>query len=276
LGHHFSAIFSLEKEKNDMLEIKNLAVAYDNKKVLQEINFSVETGQRLAIIGPNGSGKTTLLKGILGLIEHQGQIKFNNRSLSSFKRIERAEKVALLSQNPTLYFSYTVYETLMLGLYTQLRKRFMAVAGREDKERVLQVMKELNLYEIRKRQLSTLSGGQLQRVFFARTLLQNPDIILLDEPNNHLDIYYQLEMLRYLDKYLDQEKTVIAVFHDINLALAFSENILVLKEGKVLSHGKAEELLTRDFLIQLYQTDVLDYMLKKHTFWQKIEEKKKS
>ena len=259
-----------------MLEIKNLAVAYDNKKVLQEINFSVETGQRLAIIGPNGSGKTTLLKGILGLIEHQGQIKFNNRSLSSFKRIERAEKVALLSQNPTLYFSYTVYETLMLGLYTQLRKRFMAVAGREDKERVLQVMKELNLYEIRKRQLSTLSGGQLQRVFFASTLLQNPDIILLDEPNNHLDIYYQLEMLRYLDKYLDQEKTVIAVFHDINLALAFSENILVLKEGKVLSHGKAEELLTRDFLIQLYQTDVLDYMLKKHTFWQKIEEKKKS
>ena len=152
----------------------------------------------------------------------------------------------------------------------------MAVAGREDKERVLQVMKELNLYEIRKRQLSTLSGGQLQRVFFARTLLQNPDIILLDEPNNHLDIYYQLEMLRYLDKYLDQEKTVIAVFHDINLALSFSENILVLKEGKVLSHGKAEEILTRDFLIQLYQTDVLDYMLKKHTFWQKIEEKKKS
>jgi iron complex transport system ATP-binding protein len=276
LGHHFSAIFSLEKEKNDLLEIKNLAVAYDNKKVLQEINFSVETGQRLAIIGPNGSGKTTLLKSILGLIEHQGQIKFNNRSLSSFKRLERAEKVALLSQNPTLYFSYTVYETLMLGLYTQLRKRFMAVAGREDKERVLQVMKELNLYEIRKRQLSTLSGGQLQRVFFARTLLQNPDIILLDEPNNHLDIYYQLEMLRYLDKYLDQEKTVIAVFHDINLALSFSENILVLKEGKVLSHGKAEEILTRDFLIQLYQTDVLDYMLKKHTFWQKIEEKKKS
>ncbi|HAP15688.1 MAG TPA: ABC transporter ATP-binding protein [Lactococcus sp.] len=255
-----------------MLEVRKLSVTYPGQQVLTDINLSVGTGQRLAILGPNGSGKSTLLKSLSGLVEYRGEIKLSNRSLRDFKRIELAEKVALLSQNTSMYFSYSVYETLMMGLYTQLRKSFMAVARAKDKARVLQVMEALDLENIRDQELSKLSGGQLQRVFFARTLLQNPKIILLDEPNNHLDIHYQLEMLRYIEEYFDQGKTVIAVFHDIDLALSFSENILILKEGKILSQGKAKEILSREFLKQVYQTDVLDYMLQKHKFWKGLEE----
>ena len=161
-----------------MLEVRKLSVTYPGQQVLTDINLSVGTGQRLAILGPNGSGKSTLLKSLSGLVEYRGEIKLSNRSLRDFKRIELAEKVALLSQNTSMYFSYSVYETLMMGLYTQLRKSFMSVARAKDKARVLQVMEALDLENIRDQELSKLSGGQLQRVFFARTLLQNPEIIL--------------------------------------------------------------------------------------------------
>ena len=256
-----------------MLKVENLKVEYSGKEILSDINFSIGAGERLAILGPNGSGKSTLLKSLAGLLKYQGKIEINKQSLSTIKRIELAEKVALLSQNTSVYFSYSVYETLMMGLYTQLRKRFMAVASAQDKARVAQVMMELDLDKIKDQQLSTLSGGQLQRVFFARTLLQNPQIVLLDEPNNHLDIYYQLEMLRNIDKYFVQNQIIIAVFHDINLALSFSENILVLHEGRILKQGKAKNVLSRSFLEQLYQTDVVDYMLEKNKFWQEMDKK---
>ena len=108
---------------------------------------------------------------------------------------------------------------------------------------------------------------------FCPDLITEPQIVLLDEPNNHLDIYYQLEMLRNIDKYFTQNQIIIAVFHDINLALSFSENILVLQEGKILKQGKANAVLSRSFLEQVYQADVLDYMLEKHKFWQEIDKK---
>lgn len=271
--HRSFVTFSLEKDKYEMLKVENLKVEYSGKEILSDINFSIRAGERLAILGPNGSGKSTLLKSLAGLLKYQGKIEINKQSLSTLKRIELAEKVALLSQNTSVYFSYSVYETLMMGLYTQLRKRFMAVASAQDKARVVQVMMELDLDKIKDQQLSTLSGGQLQRVFFARTLLQNPQIVLLDEPNNHLDIYYQLEMLRNIDKYFAQNQIIIAVFHDINLALSFSENILVLHEGRTLKQGKAKNVLSRSFLEQLYQTDVVDYMLEKNKFWQEMDKK---
>ncbi len=271
--HRSFVTFSLEKDKYEMLKVENLKVEYSGKEILSDINFSIGAGERLAILGPNGSGKSTLLKSLAGLLKYQGKIEINKQSLSTIKRIELAEKVALLSQNTSVYFSYSVYETLMMGLYTQLRKRFMAVARAQDKARLAQVMTELDLDKIKDQQLSTLSGGQLQRVFFARTLLQNPQIVLLDEPNNHLDIYYQLEMLRNIDKYFAQNQIIIAVFHDINLALSFSENILVLHEGRILKQGKAKNVLSRSFLEQLYQTDVVDYMLEKNKFWQEMDKK---
>jgi iron complex transport system ATP-binding protein len=271
--HRSFVTFSLEKDKYEMLKVENLKVEYSGKEILSDINFSIKAGERLAILGPNGSGKSTLLKSLAGLLKYQGKIELNKQSLTTLKRIELAEKVALLSQNTSVYFSYSVYETLMMGLYTQLRKRFMAVARAQDKARVAQVMTELDLDKIKDQQLSTLSGGQLQRVFFARTLLQNPQIVLLDEPNNHLDIYYQLEMLRNIDKYFAQNQIIIAVFHDINLALSFSENILVLHEGRILKQGKAKNVLSRSFLEQLYQTDVVDYMLEKNKFWQEMDKK---
>lgn len=270
---HFSAIFSLEKDKYEMLKVENMKVEYSGKEILSDINFSVKAGERLAILGPNGSGKSTLLKSLAGLLKYQGKIELNEQSLTTLKRIELAEKVALLSQNPAVYFSYSVYETLMMGLYTQLRKRFMAVASAQDKARVAEVIAAFDLDTIKDQQLSTLSGGQLQRVFLARALLQNPQIVLLDEPNNHLDIYYQLEMLRNIDEYFAQNQIIIAVFHDINLALSFSENVLVLHEGKIVKQGKANEVLSRSFLEQVYQTDVLAYMLEKHKFWHKMDKK---
>ncbi len=257
-----------------MLKVENMKVEYSGKEILSDINFSVKAGERLAILGPNGSGKSTLLKSLSGLLKYQGKIELNEQSLTTLKRIELAEKVALLSQNPAVYFSYSVYETLMMGLYTQLRKRFMAVASAQDKARVAEVIAAFDLDTIKDQQLSTLSGGQLQRVFLARTLLQNPQIVLLDEPNNHLDIYYQLEMLRNIDEYFAQNQIIIAVFHDINLALSFSENVLVLHEGKIVKQGKANEVLSRSLLEQVYQTDVLAYMLEKHKFWHEMDRKR--
>lgn len=255
-----------------MLKVENLKVEYSGKEILSDINFSVKAGERLAILGPNGSGKSTLLKSLAGLLKYEGKIEFNEQSLTTLKRIELAEKVALLSQNPAVYFSYSVYETLMMGLYTQLRKRFMAVARAQDKARVAQVMVALDLDKIKDQQLSTLSGGQLQRVFFARTLLQNPQIVLLDEPNNHLDIRYQQELIQQLNEWSAQEgKTLIGVFHDIRLALTLSEKIVFMKQGKVAAQGDFQTLASKEFLQTIFETDIVSYFQKQHKVWETIQ-----
>jgi iron complex transport system ATP-binding protein len=171
-----------------MLTLKNVSAGYNGYDVISNINLSVGESENLCILGPNGCGKTTLIKTIAGIIPHKGIIKIDNLDLSSMKRTDVAKKIAVMSQISTIYFSYTVYETVLLGRYLHMKGRAFKEPSDKDKEYADKCLKAVDLLSLKNKQISTLSGGQLQRVYLARTLAQEPSIILLDEPTNHLDL----------------------------------------------------------------------------------------
>jgi len=254
-------------EVTNALEFENVSVSYGSHRVLKDISFAVPSGSKLALLGPNGCGKTTLLKCIVGLLDYSGQIRWRGRELRTYRRVELAREIALLSQTPTIYFSYTVYDTVAMGLYAQTQGRLFASPTSDQHAAVDAALAMTGLTDLKDQPIDQLSGGQSQRVFLARTIVQNPQVLLLDEPHNHLDIRYQLDLLRYLDEWLDPNRIIIGVFHDLNLALHFTTNVLVLSDGQIAALGDAREVLTGPFLQQVFATDIAGYLADSGQFW---------
>ncbi|NLY36192.1 MAG: ABC transporter ATP-binding protein, partial [Tissierellia bacterium] len=204
-----------------------------------------------------------------GIIHHRGEIELSDKSIKSMKRKEIAGKIALMRQINHVHFPYTVYETVMMGRYRFLRQNLFGKPTQEDMRVVEETMESTNLMELKNKHLNTLSGGQLQRVYLAHTLVQEPELILLDEPTNHMDIKYQIDVVTYLKKWAVKENhAVVGVFHDINLAMELTENLLFMKDGKIHGMGKANELITSDFLMKIYDMDIVSYMTKSLSRWQ--------
>ncbi len=253
-----------------MLELKKVSAGYDGIDVLKDISLTLEHGKNLCIIGPNGCGKTTLIKAIAGLIPAKGKILIDDKDLSKMKRHEIASKIAVMSQFSTIFFSYSVYETVLLGRYLHMKGVFKGPSS-YDKSCVEKCLKAVGLYKLKDKQINTLSGGQLQRVYLARTLAQEPNIILLDEPTNHLDLRYQAELIDYLKEWSKEEgHSIVGVLHDINLAMRLADNILVLEDGYVKSYGSANNAITNEILNSVYGMDVVGFMLDSLKKWESI------
>lgn len=251
-----------------MLEIKNLYCGYDEIDIIKNINLKVENGENLCIVGPNGCGKSTLLKSIANIIDYKGSIKIDNKEVSCFDRKHLATKVALMSQISQIYFPYTIYETVALGRYAYSKSVFSGLRSK-DKEIVLDSIDKVGLYDIKDKMISELSGGQLQRVFLARTFAQNPDIILLDEPTNHLDLKHQIELLEHLVNWArDNKKIVIGVLHDLNLVQYFGDKAIMLNGGQVVSYGNPKEVLESEKLKNVYGIDIKKFMVEVLEKWQ--------
>lgn len=254
-----------------MLRLVNVSAGYNGTNVLHEISFSLEKGESLSIIGPNSCGKTTLLRVIAGILEFEGEIMVKDFSLKSMKRKEIASHIAMMKQLPSISFPYSVEETVMMGRYRFVRDRFFAKPEKKDHEIVEKIMEDLNLLEIRKKSLDQLSGGQIQRVFLAHTFAQEPQIILLDEPTNHMDMRYQIEMVEHIRNWASQDDHLaIGVFHDLNLAVELTDNLLFMKDGRLHGMGKAEELISSGFLKEIYGLDVVEFMVKSYRRWLKL------
>lgn len=251
-----------------MLILKNVYTGYNNKNIIKDISFSLNLGENLAIIGPNGCGKTTLMRAIAGLITHSGDILLNNVQISKLKPRQIAKNIALLSQVSNIYFAYTIYETVLMGRYIHLKDKFLSKPSQKDKDIVKTYLKMLELWHIKDQHINKISTGQLQRVYLARTLAQEPSLILLDEPANHLDLKHQVQLISHLKKWSNtKNKSVIGVFHDINLAHSLTQNIIIMNNGKVLAKGTAKEVLTNENLQQVYGMDVKKYMKETLNFW---------
>ena len=172
-----------------MLEVKNVRCGYDNNEIIKGVSFNVEPGSNLCIVGPNGCGKSTLLKSIANLLNYKGSILLNGKEISKFNRKDLAKNIALMSQASSIYFPYTVYETVSLGRYAHLKGVFSRMS-KSDEEIIIKSIENVGLLDLKDKLISELSGGQLQRVYLARAFAQDPNVILLDEPTNHLDIKY--------------------------------------------------------------------------------------
>jgi len=250
-----------------MLEVRNLSAGYGGADVIRNINFKAGRGESLCILGPNGSGKSTLLKSIARIIDYRGCVLMSGEDTCAMTRKELAKKTALLSQSAQVFFPYTVYETVSMGRYAY-SQGFLKNLSAEDRAVIENILKKLDIWDNKDRMIDELSGGELQRVFLARTLAQSPDLILLDEPSNHLDLKHQIELLKYLKAWVkESDKTLISVFHDLNLARLFGDTAVVLNNGTLAANGKIEEVLNSGILSEVYGIDIRGFMQESLEKW---------
>jgi iron complex transport system ATP-binding protein len=250
-----------------MLEVKDLSAGYNGVDVIRSINFKAEIGESLCILGPNGSGKSTLLKSIARIIDYRGLVLMNSEDICAVSRKELAKKIALLSQSAQVFFPYTVYETVSMGRYAY-SQGFLKNLSAEDRAVIEDILKKLDIWDSKDCMIDELSGGTLQRVFLARTLAQSPDLILLDEPSNHLDLKHQIELLKFLRAWVkENNKTLISVFHDLNLARLFGDTAVILNNGMLAASGKIEEVLNSGILSEVYGIDIRGFMQESLEKW---------
>jgi iron complex transport system ATP-binding protein len=250
-----------------MLEVKDLSAGYNGADVIRNISFRAEKGESLCILGPNGSGKSTLLKSIACIIDYRGLVLMNGENICAVSRKELAKKIALLSQSAQVFFPYTVYETVSMGRYVYSQGVLKNLSAK-DRTVIEDILKKLDIWDSKDCMIDELSGGTLQRVFLARTLAQSPDLILLDEPSNHLDLKHQIELLKFLRAWVkENNKTLISVFHDLNLARLFGDTAVVLNEGTAAACGKIEDVLNSGILSEVYGIDIRGFMQESLEKW---------
>ncbi len=242
------------------LQIKNLKFAYKKKQtVLQNISFDVAQGEVLGILGINGTGKTTLLKCLNNILKpDEGSINFAGKDILHLPQKEIAKFIAYVPQYANNLSPVTVIDFVMQGRIPYAGFTF----SKEDKKLVLDILKKFALESYAFRQVNELSGGERQRVLIARAMVQNPKIIILDEPTSSLDLHNQLFILAIICK-MAQEKNlaVIMTIHDLNLASMFCDKLLMLKNGLVFASGKAETVLTEANIKAVYNVQTVISMV---------------
>ena len=232
-----------------MIKTKHVTYGVRDRSILKGIDFQAERGEFVGIIGPNGSGKSTFLKHLYKVLRPQtGEIWLAGEDLTAMKNREMAQRLAVVVQEHEGGFDFTVEEVVLMG--RRARQRLLEADSGADRILVDRVLAQTRLTDLRDRSFSTLSGGERQRTLIARALAQQTEVLLLDEPTNHLDIKYQLQLLELM-KGLDC--TVVAALHDLNLAAMYCSRLYALKDGRVVGMGTPEELLTPDFLREVYE-----------------------
>ncbi|MDY6345397.1 MAG: ABC transporter ATP-binding protein [Succiniclasticum sp.] len=235
-----------------MIEVENLSVVLNHKRIVHDISFTAEKGKITAIIGPNGCGKSTTLKAICRIHPiAAGSVRVLGRDVRDYGYREFARQLAILPQSPQAPADLTVRDLVAMGRFPY--RRFFGKATAEDREFIDWALRETNLEAYQHRVLSTLSGGERQRAWIAMALAQNPKILLLDEPTTYLDISHQLEVLQLLYR-LNEELglTVVLVLHDLNQAMQFAHRVVVLQQGAFVTSGSPREIITVDLLRRVF------------------------
>lgn len=249
-----------------MINIKHLNYAYHDKAVLRDINFNFEKGQFYGIIGPNGSGKTTLLKLIAKIIKTtHNTILISGQDILSLREKKRAREMAIVPQIFNIDHAFTVEEVVSMGRYPYM-EGFSGLT-KEDYSMINEALDQTNLQEYRMREVNTLSGGELQRVILARAMVQETKVLLLDEPLSHLDIHHQLEILQLTKGLCEKEnKTILCVIHDLNLAMKYCDQVILLREGSIFAAGKTTDVLNEENINHVYGIEVTICQLNGHSF----------
>lgn len=235
-----------------MVKVCNLSFAYHERLILKDISLSLKAGEFLGFLGPNGSGKSTFLKNLLGFLKPaQGRILFAG-SDTVLTRAFRSKRLAFVPQHSRLSASLSVRDLMLMGRLPHIRDRWTGY-GKEDKQKVEDMLKTLGITGMAERDVMSLSGGEMQKVIIGRCLVQEGDILLLDEPTSGLDLNHTIEIMELMRKKADEEgKTIVAVLHDLNLASQYCDRIVLLKDGCLRYQGNPREILTEDVVEEIY------------------------
>ena len=238
-----------------MLSVSNVSYRYQNDFVLNEVSFVLEKGDYCAIIGPNGSGKTTLLNLISGALKKQeGDIYISGENINNYDVRELAKRISVVPQRSEPVYHFSVFEMVMFGRHSyQTRWNY---SNPEDEEIVIDALKKTNLFSLKDRMTSQLSGGEFQRTLIARAIAQQAPLMLLDEPLANLDIPHQFEILEILAELNStKQTTILMVIHDLALAVQAIPKSLLLKKGKLSYIGETQNICRQNLIFELFDLD---------------------
>ena len=231
---------------NPVIKCENVSVVRGESTILQDVSLHASQGELIAILGPNGAGKSTLLGVLAGdLIPNSGTVNFGGDQISSLTKRELALRRAVLPQQVTVSFPFSVEEVVEMG-------RGPKQTG-TDQDLIEMAMKRVDVLEMRSRLYRSLSIGEQARVSMARILAQDTPLLLLDEPTAVLDIGQQEKLMRIVRSLVDDGRTVIAVFHDLNVAMSFADRVVLLQKGKQVATGAPRETMTAETLSNIYE-----------------------
>ncbi|WP_257220914.1 ABC transporter ATP-binding protein [Pseudoalteromonas ruthenica] len=231
-----------------LLQVQNLSHQLGEHRVLERLSFSLEQGEFVGLLGPNGAGKSSLLRCIYRYYRTSAEtIALNGECLQALPQRTLAQNVAVVLQQPESDMSLTVYEVVTLGLLPQ--GGMWRALTQEQKQRVHQALVDVGLCNLQHKPLAQLSGGEQQRAHIARALVQQPQLLIMDEPTSHLDIKYQIELMELVRSL---KLTVLASFHDLNLACALCDRLLILKHGQLVADGTPKKVVTEQLLSDVF------------------------
>ena len=236
-----------------IIRIEDLSWSYhEDRQILSDIAASIGKNTFTTILGPNGSGKTTLLKQILRILPVEKKTIFlADKDITSLDRQELSKVIGMVPQNERNPYQFTVEDMIRLGRYTH--RRADSADGEAGEQVIRDVMDLTSITHLKDHLITELSGGEYQRVIISRALAQEPNILALDEPTTYLDPRHQLDILKLLNELIRTENlTVVCILHDLNSALSFSDQVILLHDGKVFGHGTPEEMLTTENLKEVY------------------------
>lgn len=233
-----------------MFKINDVNKNYGLQKVLSQINLEIPQNKLTCIIGPNGAGKSTLLNAISRLIKvDTGDILINSKNLKEWDKKELSKTLSIMKQLNNINVRLTIADLVAFGRYPYSEDRLT----KEDYKKIDEALEYTGLMEIKDKYVDELSGGQKQRTYIAMTLAQDTEYILLDEPLNNLDIKHILEVMHLLKKLVEeQNKTIILVVHDINIASTFADYIVAMKNGAIIESGLTESIINNKTLYKIY------------------------
>lgn len=238
-----------------ILSAQNLSVSLSGTPILKKINFSIEKGSWTGILGPNGSGKTTLLRTLAGLISFDGSVYLDGKPLSSWSARSIARRLAFVRQSHSMQFDFRVEELVLLG--RSPHKSLLSAYDLTDEKMTREALDLVDLRGFAARRYASLSGGEQQRVFLAQALVQRADVLLLDEPTTFLDVHHQFEFMHHVRTMVENGKTVIGAFHDLEMAARYSDQLVILADGRVAAHGPPHKVLTSKLLADVFRMEAV-------------------
>lgn len=261
----------MNNDYQKILRIQDLCVAYGNNIVLKSLCFAIDKTDWLMVVGPNGAGKSTFIKALSRAVDYSGNIYIEGKEIGSYKQLDYSKKIGFLYQKNDVCFNYLVKDVISMGFYSKSRKE-----NEQNKkfykncceEALLKVMDMLEITHLRDKFINEISGGEMQLVFLAQILVQDPDIIVLDEPLNNLDIAYQqkvMDVLEILRK--SYKKTIICIVHDINFAKMYGNKCLLLNKGQSISFGNPEKVLSKNNIQNIYSIDIKKHVQNIKSAW---------